>query len=239
LPGQSFRGFAEKVAVVTNGGRGIGRAVALQLALQGSYVVVSYAQESEENKRALRSLQEIGTLANAVEADVSIIGDVKKLFNAVEEMYGRLDLLVNCFDVADENSFGEMDESTFQKVIDASLKSASFSIQSALSLMKNRPSPAIVNVVDAKGVSSKGNPLFTAVNAGIIGLTKALPRELKEKKIRVNCVAVDYSLNKPKGEESDKMLAISSPFDDTARAVVYLLSSEAKAVNGQIIEACA
>ncbi len=233
MPGQSFRGFSEKVAVVTNGAQGIGRAVALQIALQGGYVVVSFATESEENKRALQSLQEIGTLANAVEADVSTIDGIKKLYRAVEEMYGRLDLLVNCFDLVEANSFDATDETSFQKVVDASLKSVLFCSQEALRLMKNRPSPAIVNIADVQGLTSNGNPLFAAVNAGIIAMTKARSYELNEKRIRVNCVALDYSKNK--SEETSEIQFVSSPFETAARTVVYLLSSEAKAVNGQVI----
>lgn len=232
MPGQSFRGFAEKVAIVTNGARGVGRAVALQLALQGAYVVVSFSEESEENARAMQSLREIGTLASAVEADVSTIDGIKKLFAAVEEMYGRLDLLVNCSVYKDETPFEELTEDVWQRTVDANLKSALFCVQSAVRLMNNRPSPAIVNVAFE---AEEGGAHFVAAQAGLIGLTKTLARELKGKKIRVNCVAIDSSLKEQKSVENTEPMFVSSPFDDAARAVVYLLSSEAKAVNGQAI----
>ncbi len=76
MPGQSFRGFAEKVAVVTGGGRGVGRAVALSLALEGAYVVAAYAPGDEGGAAVAEELREMGTLAHAVEADVSVEGDV-------------------------------------------------------------------------------------------------------------------------------------------------------------------
>lgn len=227
MPGQSFRGFAEKVAVVTNGAQGVGRAVALQLALQGAYVVVSYAEESEENARAMQSLREIGTLAQAVEADVSTLVGINKLFSAVEEMYGRLDLLVNCSVVKDETQFEELTEDVWQQAIDANLKSVLFSSQAAVRLMKNRPSPAIVNVAFE---NEEGNAILAATQSGLVGLTKALSTELKEKKIRVNCVVIGSTL-----KVNSEHIFASSPFDDAARAVVYLLSSEAKAVNGQTV----
>lgn len=232
MPGQSFRGFAEKVAVVTNGASGVGRAVALQLALQGAYVVVSFSEESEENSRAMQSLREIGTLTNAVEADVSMIEGTKKLFSSVEEMYGRLDLLVNCSCANDEISFEGLTESIFQKTIDANLKSALFCSQAALPLMNGRPSPAIVNVAFE---SEKGSAYFVASRDSLIGLTKALSQEFSNKKIRVNCVVIDSSLKEKSSLVNSGQMFISSPYDDAARAVVYLLSSEAKAVNGQAV----
>ena len=230
MPTQNLTGFAEKVAIITNGAQSVGRAVALQLALQGAFVVVSFSEESEENQRALQSLKEIGTLAHSIEADVSTIEGIKKLFSSVEEMYGRLDLLVNCSIVNCETSFEELTEEVFQKTVDVNLKSALFCSQAAMRLMKNRPSPAIVNVVVN---ANETNATSKTTQAGLIGLTKSLASELAAKKIRVNCVAVDSSLKEKKNDEA---MFVSSPFDDAARAVVYLLSSEAKAVNGQTIE---
>lgn len=232
MPGQSFRGFAEKVAVVTNGAHGVGRAVALQLALQGAYVVVSFSEESEENARAMQSLREIGTLASAVEADVSTIAGIRKLFAAVDEMYGRLDLLVNCSTQNDETPFEELTEEIWQKTIDENLKPALFCSQEAMRLMRGRPSPVIVNVAFE---AEESGAHFVAAQAGLIGLTKTLARELKQKKIRVNCVVIDSSLKEQKSVEGTELMFVSSPFDDAARAVVYLLSSEAKAVNGQTV----
>lgn len=232
LPGQSFRGFAEKVAVVTNGASGVGRAVALQLALQGAYVVVSFSEESEENSRAMQSLREIGTLTNAVEADVSTNEGIKRLFSSVEEMYGRLDLLVNCSCANDEVSFEELTEEVFQKTVDENLKSALFCSQAALSLMNGRPSPAIVNVAFE---NEKGGAHFAASKDSLIGLTNALSQEFSKKKIRVNCVVIGSELKEKTSVENSEQMFVSSPFDDAARAVVYLLSSEAKAVKEQTI----
>jgi 3-oxoacyl-[acyl-carrier protein] reductase len=235
LPEQSFRGFAEKVAVVTNGASGIGRAVSLQLALQGAYVIVSYNRHIEEQAYSVQSLREIGTLAQAVDVDITDRHEVERLFDNVKAMYGRLDLLVNC-PTANEDDYSEKShDGYFYSMIDESLKTVLFCCEAAVSLMQKRPSPAIVNVADAKGVSAEGKPLYVAVNSGLIGMTKALARELSSERIRVNCVAIDSSLIEKKRHKEAGPAFVSSLFDDAARAVVYLLSSEAKAVYGQVI----
>ena len=94
MPAQRIHAFAEKVALVTDGASDIGRAVALQLALEGCYVVVGFPETSEGNTRALAELQSIGTLANAVQSDIATLEGIETLFGAVENAYGRLDLLI-------------------------------------------------------------------------------------------------------------------------------------------------
>ncbi len=232
MPAQSFRSFTEKVALVTNGANEIGRAVALQLALQGCYVIVGYANLSDNNRNALNELQAIGTLASAVEADASNLNGVKILFDKVEESYGRLDLLVNTLKFAPESPFLEIGENDFVETIDTNLKSAFFCSQYAAKLMSKRPSPSIVNVAYEE---LEGNAAFFAANSAIIGLTKSLARELAPK-IRVNCVSVAKF-----EENSEDMFAFLEETkngvsaDDAARVILYLLSSEAKAVSGQVV----
>ena len=95
MPAQRIHAFAEKVALVTDGANDVGRAVALQLALEGCYVIVGFSEISAGNSRALAELQSIGTLANAVQTDISTLEGIETLFRTVEETYGRLDLLIN------------------------------------------------------------------------------------------------------------------------------------------------
>lgn len=231
MAAQNLRGFTEKVALVTDGANEIGRAVALQLALQGCYVIVGYSNINDNNRNALNELQAIGTLASAVEADASNLAGVKILFEKVEQSYGRLDLLVNTLKFAPESSFLETSEVDFAETMDANLKSVFFCSQFAAKLMQKRPSPSIVNVAyDDVAV----NPALVAANAAIIGLTKSLANKLAPK-IRVNCVSVRKFT-----ENAEDMFAFLTESngvsaDDAARVVVYLLSSEAKAVTGQVI----
>lgn len=237
MPTPSIHAFAEKVALITDGTSPIGRAVALQLALQGGYVVVVFDKSSDENRRALQELKLLGTLANAVEADISTVEGAKKAAAEVEAMFGRIDFLVNCLKFQNESAFDETGEEIFTETINANLKSAFFIVQAALNLMKPRPKPKIVNVVSALDTpETSSNVLFSASQNALIGLTKSLAENLP-KNFRVNAVAV--SEKKSSAEDLDAELfrpktAISA--DDVARTILFLLSSESIGVNGQILK---
>ncbi len=123
---QSIHGFSEKVALIINGSDGIGRAVAMQLALQGCYVICSYQKTSAENLSALDELKSLGTLANSFE-----FTEADTLINQIDNLFGRIDLLVNCLKTDDDSTF-EIETVT----------------QASLRLMENRPKGLIVNVVN-------------------------------------------------------------------------------------------
>jgi len=126
MPAPSIHGFAEKVALIINGADGVGRAIALQLALQGCYVICSYQTASDENRSALNELQSLGTLASSFE-----FTDAKTLIDEVDNLFGRLDLLINCVKKADDSTF-QIETITRQ----------------SLPLMEPRPKGAIVNVIE-------------------------------------------------------------------------------------------
>ena len=192
MPAPSIHAFAEKVTLIINGGEGVGRAVALQLALQGAYVIVAFSGESEENRRALDELRSLGTLAHAIE-----FAEAKGLIDEVDKIYGRIDLLVNCLKTDADSSF-QIDTIT----------------EEALRLMKTRPKPAIVNISEEEKAAAR---------------TKFWAAELP-KNFRVNCV-----ITAAKNAVREFDLFTVSTNDDTARVVNFLLSSEAKALNGQAL----
>ena len=237
MPAQSIHAFAEKVALVSDGENPIGRAVALQLALLGAYVVVGVANSTEENRRAIGELQNLGTLASAVDADVSTVEGAQKLVGEVEQMFGRIDLLVNCLKFSSDSTFEDTSEAVFDKAFDKSVKAAFFVTQEALRLMKTRPKPKIVNVVSALDTEdAEKNVLRAATQRAVVGLTESLAKSLP-KNFRVNAVAV--SEKQPPAESLDAELfrpkaGVSE--DDTARAVLFLLSAEAIGLNGQTLK---
>jgi 3-oxoacyl-[acyl-carrier protein] reductase len=234
MPAPSVHAFAEKVALITDGANAVGRAVAMQLALQGSYVIVGLS--SDEHGAAIEELKSLGTLANAVKADISTVEGAKNLVGEVEKMFGRIDLLVNCSKLETATSFDETNEKTFDDSIDTNLKSAFFVTQEAIRLMQTRPKPKIVNLVSAIDTpETEANVLYAATQNALVGFTKSLAKSLP-KKFRVNAVAV--SEKQTSGEALDPELfrakkGISE--DDVARTIVYLLSSEAIGLNGQIL----
>ena len=237
MPAPSIHAFAEKVALITDGENPIGRAVALQLALQGAYVVVGFAGLREENRRAINELQNLGTLASSVETDVSTVEGACLLVAAVENMFGRIDLLVNCLKYVSDSAFDEVGEEIFDAAFDKSAKSAFFVTQDALRLMKTRPKPKIVNVISALDTDeARKNVLLAASQKSVVGLTESLALALP-RNFRVNAVAV--SEKKASGENLDAELfrpraGVSE--DDVARTVLFLLSSEAIGLNGQILK---
>jgi 3-oxoacyl-[acyl-carrier protein] reductase len=237
MPAPSIHAFAEKVALITDGASPIGRAVALQLALQGAFVNVCFSNETDENRRALEELKSLGTLANAVETDISTFDGAKNLVAEVEKIFGRIDLLVNCLKSEPQPSFVEIDENLFGKTLDVNLKSTFFVTQEAIKLMQSRPKPKIVNVVSALDTpETQENVVFAAVQNALLGFTQSLAKKLP-KKFRVNAVAV--SEKETVGENLDTELfrarkGISE--DDAARTILFLLSSEAIGINGQIIK---
>jgi 3-oxoacyl-[acyl-carrier protein] reductase len=246
LAGQNFRGFTERVALVTNGSSGVGRAVALQLALQGAYVIVNYTDA--EGESVVNELRELGTLAHAVRGEVAKAADVRLMFLAIEETFGRLDLLVNNAYALRNVAFGELTEEAWDEVTSSVLKGAFLCSQAAARLMKKRPSPAIVNIVSEVAMTgSAGGASFVAAQAGVVGLTKALARELAPR-IRVNCVAVGGAENeiamkyydwshdiKREAAQTEKASGRAPAPDEVARACLYLLSSDASSITGQTL----
>jgi len=251
MPGQSFRGFAERVALVTGGARGIGRAVALQLALEGAYVIVQVAPGDAEGGSVARELLELGTLAQAVEADVSSDAGVGQLLTAVDEMFGRLDLLVCAVSLSRGLALEQLSTEVWDEVHHVSLRSAFLCARASVPLMRGRPSPAIVNVASEIGLSGGvGSVAEVAAQAGIIGLTKALARELAPR-VRVNCVAVGGPLmpdeiggrhtagerEQAGGPIAGAAESVGRPpvADEVARVCLYLLSSDARSVSGETL----
>ena len=261
MPGQSFRGFAEKVAVVTGGGRSVGRAVALSLALEGAYVVAAYAPGDEGGANVATELREMGTLAHAVEADVPNEDDVKRLFGAVERAYGRLDLLVNAASLCHARPLAELSAADWDETVGVSLKGAFLTSRAALPLLRGRPGAVIVNLCSESGLTGRGNSAaYVAAQAGIVGLTKALARELAPR-VRVNCVAVggagaledvggrsraaigetgevSAAADGHRAEENsaaETLLGRLPATDEAARACLYLLSSDARSITGETL----
>lgn len=225
-----------KLALVTGASRGIGRAIALELARAGAEVVVGYRSGAEEAKAVAR---EAG--GRAVQADVS---DPEQAARLVGEA-GDLDILVNNAGLTRDGLIARMSDEDWRVVIDTNLGGAFHTCRAAARGMMRRRSGAIVNVTSVVGLhGNPGQTNYAASKAGIIGFTKALARELAPRGVRVNAVAPGYietalTVVLP-GEVRDAILA-NTPLgrlgvpEDVAGAVRFLCSEEASFVTGEVV----
>lgn len=232
----SVHQFAEKVAVISDGANPIARAVALQLGLLGAFVIVGSGGDSAANSRSMEELRSIGTLAAAVNGDMATDAGAESLVGEAAKSFGRIDLLVICPEFSSPPNLSDSDGSDLETALAKTVRQAYLITRKALPIMSERPKPRIVNVVSGDKDSLK-NPIFAASHAALKGFTSSLGSELPAK-FRVNCVSAAFAKNTDEtgGEMLFRPAGSLSP-DDAARTIVFLLSSEAAAINGRFIEA--
>jgi 3-oxoacyl-[acyl-carrier protein] reductase len=232
----SFASLDGKVALVTGGSRGIGRAIALELGRAGAKVVLSYRTGREE---AQEVAAEIG--GRAFEADVSDAASAKAL---VEEA-GDLDVLVNNAGVTRDGVLARMSDDDWREVIDTNLSSVFYTCRAAARPMMKKRGGSIVNISSIVGVHGNfGQTNYAASKAGIIGFTKSLARELGSRNVRANVVAPGYvrsRLTDVLPEEATKTMLDATPLgrlgdpEDVAGAVRFLCADEARFVTGAVL----
>jgi 3-oxoacyl-[acyl-carrier protein] reductase len=232
----SFASLEGKVALVTGGSRGIGRAIALELGRAGADVVVGYRTGREEAEAVA---SEIG--GRAVEADVSDPESAK----ALVEGSGDLDILVNNAGLTRDGLLARMSDDDWRTVLDTNLSSVFYTCRAASRPMMKRRGGAIVNISSIVGVHGNfGQTNYAASKAGIIGFTKSLARELGSRNVRANVIAPGYvrsQLTDVLPEEATAMMLQNTPLgrlgdpEDVAGAVRFLCSDEAKFVTGAVL----
>ena len=232
-------GFASldgKIALVTGGSRGIGKAIALELGRAGANVVLSYRTGRDEAQQVAAEIA-----GRAVEADVSDAASAKAL---VEEA-GDLDILVNNAGLTRDGVLARMSDDDWRAVIDTNLSSVFYTCRAAARPMMKRRAVAIVNVSSIVGVHGNwGQTNYAASKAGIIGFTKSLARELGSRNVRANVVAPGYvrtRLTDVLPEEATKTMLDATPLgrlgdpEDVAGAVRFLCADEARFVTGAVL----
>ena len=232
----TFASLEGKLALVTGGSRGIGRAIALELGRAGAEVVVGYRTGREEAEAVA---SEIG--GRAVQADVSDADSAKAL---VEEA-GEVDVLVNNAGLTRDGVLARMSDDDWRTVIDTNLSSVFYTCRAAARTMMRRRSGAIVNVSSIVGVHGNwGQTNYAASKAGIIGFTKSLARELGSRNVRANVVAPGYvktQLTDVLPEGATQTMLDATPLgrlgdpEDVAGAVRFLCSDEAAFVTGAVL----
>ena len=233
-----------KIAVVTGGSRGIGRAVCLDLARQGAAVVFSYAGNTTAAGETEAACAALGRPARGVRADVTDAAAVKALLGGVVKEFGRIDILVNNAGVTQDGLLAMMKEESFDRVLDVDLKGAFNCIRHCAGLFLRQKAGAIVNVSSVSGLmGNAGQANYSAAKAGLIGLTKALAKEEGPSGITVNCVApgvIETDMMAAFTAEDKAALAEETPVgrlgtaDEVAKLLVFLAGEDAGYITGQV-----
>ncbi|MBD2486950.1 3-oxoacyl-[acyl-carrier-protein] reductase [Aulosira sp. FACHB-615] len=187
---QSLKG---KVAIITGGSRGIGKAIALELAKYGASVVVNYASSSTAADSVVAEVTSVGGQALALQADVSQAEQVEALINATTEKFGRVDILVNNAGITRDTLLLRMKPEEWQAVIDLNLTGVFLCTRAVSKLMLKQRSGRIINITSVAGqMGNPGQANYSAAKAGVIGFTKTVAKELATRGITVNAVAPGF-----------------------------------------------
>lgn len=247
----------DKVAIVTGGGSGMGKAIATRLAAEGASIVIVDVNENAMNS-TVSELVAAGHKAAGYKMDVSRREQVREVMNEIVEKFGRIDILVNCAGVTRHRPFLELNDADWDFVLAVDLKGVFYCVQAAAPHMTRQGYGKILNISSISGTgasshhaggSPAGNSNYASAKAGVIQLTKTLARELGPHGINVNSVAPGFVLTPMTGasrspkeveehiEARKKMAALNRPGkpEDIANAVLFLVSDEASFITGQTL----
>ncbi len=236
-----------KVAFVTGGSRGIGRAVVRRLAEEGYAVGIDYLQAWDQAQALEQELAAQGRAALAVQADVADRQAVTAAIRRVEDAFGPVTVLVNNAGIARQNQFQDIPEDFWRRIFAVNVDGAYHTIQAVLPHMLHEKAGSIVNISSIWGQRGASCEVaYSATKAAVIGLTRSLAMELAPSGIRVNCVApgvINTDMVQVLGEETLADLAQGTPMgrlgtpEDIARAVAFLAGDSASFITGQVLTA--
>ena len=234
-----------KVAVVTGASRGIGKAIACKLASQGAKVVVNYNGSKEKAEAVKAEIEAQGGTAVLYQCDVSDFASCETFIQDVIKEHGSLDILVNNAGITRDGLLMKMSEEDFDKVLDTNLKGTFNTIRFATRQMIKQRSGRIINMSSVVGVSGNaGQANYAASKAGVIGLTKAVAREVASRGVTVNAIAPGFIQTDMTDVLSDKVkeamvgqipLGRFGQTEDIAAAVAFLASDGAGYITGQVL----
>jgi 3-oxoacyl-[acyl-carrier protein] reductase len=234
-----------RIAVVTGASRGIGRAVALELAHRGARVVVNFHQNHEAASQVVETIRRDGGEAISFQADVALLPQAEALIQAAVKSFGQLDILVNNAGITRDTLLLSMSEADWDTVLDTNLKSTFNCSRAALKAMIRRRYGRIINVTSVSGqMGNPGQVNYSASKAGQIGFTKSLAREVASRHITVNAVAagfIETDIWAKVPQEGQQALLKLIPLArkgapvEVAYAVAFLASDQAAYVTGQVL----
>ena len=234
-----------KIALVTGGGRGIGRAICQELAARGATIIVNYNRSGAAAAEVVAQIEKAGGKAKSMQADVSDAEQVTAMFKAIVSDFGTIDILVNNAGMTRDNVIMMMKPDDFDAVIETNLRSCWLCCKTAARTMMRKRSGSIVNITSVVGIAGNGGQTnYAASKAGIIGLTKSLAKEVATRGIRVNAVAPGFVETDMTADLSNEIrekaieaipLGRMGATQDIAKAVSFLASDEAAYITGQTL----
>ncbi len=235
----------DKNCLVTGGSRGIGKAIALELAKYGANVAVTYARSADAAAEVVKEIEATGRKGKAFQADAVDYNKAEEVIKDIVDEWGSLDVLVNNAGITKDNLILRMSEEQWDDVITTNLKSVfNYSKAAARPMMRNKGG-SIINISSIVGISGNaGQSNYAASKSGIIGFTKSYAKELASRNIRANVIAPGYILTEMTeslseavldGIKQDTPLGRPGESEEVAATVVFLASELSSYITGEVI----
>ncbi len=239
--------FAGRAAIVTGGTRGIGRAIAVELAQRGADVAFNYAKSAEAADVLKSEIEASGVRALSLQCDVGNTEAAAEMVKQVKNAFGRIDYLVNNAGITRDNLILRMKEDDWDEVIDTNLKGAwNFAKAALRTMLRQDTGGSILNISSISGeVGMPGQSNYSASKAGMIGLTKALAKEVASRKVTVNALALGMVATDMAGKLDEAYqakiieqipLGRFAEAGEVAKIAAFLLSDDARYITGQVIQ---
>ena len=234
-----------KVAIVTGGARGIGRAIVMGFAKEGAHVAFNFVKSEEKALSLKKEVEALGVKALTFRQDVKDYGAIKIMVEGVKSTLGRLDIIVNNAGILRDKALMLMEEQDWEDVIATNLSGAFNLVRASIVTFMKQKSGNIINITSVAGI--KGMPRqvnYSASKAGLIGLTKALAREVGPYNVRVNAIApgyIDTDMVQDLKEDTKKEILENIPLkrfgraEEVAKVATFLASDKAKYITGQVL----
>ncbi|SES66711.1 3-oxoacyl-[acyl-carrier-protein] reductase [Natronincola peptidivorans] len=234
-----------KNAIVTGGSRGIGKAIALELAKNGANVLVNYTSNKAAAEATVKEMESYNVKAYAVQCNVTKSDDVKNMIKIAEENFETIDILVNNAGITKDNLLLRMKEEDWQQVMEVNLNGVFLCTKAVIRKMMKQKSGKIINISSVVGITGNaGQANYSASKAGVIGFTKSVAKEVATKNINVNAIApgfIDTDMTAVLSEDIKNELIENIPLrrygqpEDVAKLVLFLSSDFSNYITGQII----